>query len=160
MERENYPELSLGPFITIQDPFELNVNVGKVLRMNVLAEQMKHSLKHAYELCQRFQGGEFAKLLVALFTDVQKCPKPTKESKAAAKKPTPTAGVQPAGGGGAVANGTVVEKQQQPGPSSSTNSSSGSSSTSNSNGTASSSSTAGPPAGVSPIQLGAREGHP
>uniref|UniRef100_A0A182X4P2 Uncharacterized protein n=1 Tax=Anopheles quadriannulatus TaxID=34691 RepID=A0A182X4P2_ANOQN len=148
VERENYPELSLGPFITIQDPFELNVNVGKVLRMNVLAEQMKHSLKHAYELCQRFQGGEFAKLLVALFTDVQKCPKPAKESKAAAKKPTPTAGVKPAGGDTVVANGTVVEKQQQPGPSSSTNSSSGSSSTSNSNGTASSSSTAAPPAGV------------
>uniref|UniRef100_A0A182JYZ1 Uncharacterized protein n=1 Tax=Anopheles christyi TaxID=43041 RepID=A0A182JYZ1_9DIPT len=114
IEREDYPTFVSGPFISIQDPFELNVNVGKVLRTNVLLEQMKLSFKHAYELCQRFQSAEFSKLLVALFTDVQQCPKPVKESK---KAPIPsTSGVKP----GATIDGTVVAKQQTE-PSSSPN---------------------------------------
>uniref|UniRef100_A0A182PMH1 Uncharacterized protein n=1 Tax=Anopheles epiroticus TaxID=199890 RepID=A0A182PMH1_9DIPT len=105
VEREDYPEFVAGPCISIQDPFELNVNVGKVLRMNVLMEQMKLSFKHAYGVCQRLQGGDFSKLLAALLTDVQKLPKQPKEPKTA---PQPsTSGTKP------TANGTVAPQQQK-----------------------------------------------
>uniref|UniRef100_A0A9I3EI42 PAP-associated domain-containing protein n=1 Tax=Anopheles dirus TaxID=7168 RepID=A0A9I3EI42_9DIPT len=104
VEREDYPALATGPCISIQDPFELNVNVGKVLRTNALLEQMKYSFTHAYAVCQRFQGKEFAKLLIALFTEVERFPKQPKQPPA---KPAGTAAA-------AKPNGTV---DPQPGPS-------------------------------------------
>uniref|UniRef100_A0A182SYS1 Uncharacterized protein n=1 Tax=Anopheles maculatus TaxID=74869 RepID=A0A182SYS1_9DIPT len=112
VEREDYPEFVSGPCISIQDPFELNVNVGKVLRTNFLMEQIKLSLKHAYDLCQRFQGKEFSKLLIALFTDVQRCAKPTKEKK---DPNVPAPSTSAASTAGKPINGTVTG--QQPGPS-------------------------------------------
>uniref|UniRef100_A0A182Y2E9 Uncharacterized protein n=1 Tax=Anopheles stephensi TaxID=30069 RepID=A0A182Y2E9_ANOST len=112
-EREDYPEFVSGPCISIQDPFELNVNVGKVLRMNFLLDQMKLSLKHAHDVCQRFQGKEFSKLLIALFTDVQRCAKKQKE-KQEPNGPAPPSTSAGAASGKAI-NGSVAAPQ--PGPS-------------------------------------------
>uniref|UniRef100_A0A182QLN2 Uncharacterized protein n=1 Tax=Anopheles farauti TaxID=69004 RepID=A0A182QLN2_9DIPT len=121
VEREDYPPLVTGPCITIQDPFELNVNVGKVLRTNALFAQMKHSFSHAYGVCQRFQGKEFSKLLVALFTEVErkhhKLPA-TKQAETvaavAAAKAAATTAAKPAASAADKPNDTV---EQQPGPS-------------------------------------------
>ncbi|XP_053663613.1 uncharacterized protein LOC128712765 [Anopheles marshallii] len=112
VEREDYPEFVSGPCVSIQDPFELNVNVGKVLRMGALLDQMKLSLKHAYDLCQRLQSKEFSKLLIALFTDVQRCPKKVKETKNP-NAPTPSTSSS-ASPSSTTINGTVAP---QPGPS-------------------------------------------
>ncbi|XP_053674543.1 uncharacterized protein LOC128724846 [Anopheles nili] len=111
VEREGYPEFNGGPHISIQDPFELNLNIGKVLRMNMLLQQMKLSLKHAYDLCLRFQGKEFSKLLIALFTDVERCAKKPNNP------PQPVPSTSTAKPNNTVVNGTA----EQPSTSSTTN---------------------------------------
>ncbi|XP_052861930.1 uncharacterized protein LOC128268764 [Anopheles cruzii] len=70
-EREDYPEIVNGPWITIQDPFELNLNVAKVMSVGKAFEQLRVSLRHAAEVCYFLRDASMAKLLEALFTDTK-----------------------------------------------------------------------------------------
>ncbi|XP_058178336.1 terminal uridylyltransferase Tailor-like [Anopheles ziemanni] len=81
VEREDYPEISCGPFVTIQDPFELNLNVGKLMRMKRLYEQLSLSFRHAYAMCLAQQYNTFSKLLISLYTDTKRHQKPKRKTK-------------------------------------------------------------------------------
>ncbi|XP_035786707.1 uncharacterized protein LOC118463887 [Anopheles albimanus] len=78
-EVEGYTPLLTGPWITIQDPFELNLNVARVMITDKRFEQLRLSLKHGYDVCTKHRESSFAKLLEALFTDTKlyKKAKPT-----------------------------------------------------------------------------------
>ncbi|XP_049544512.1 uncharacterized protein LOC125956547 [Anopheles darlingi] len=82
-EVDGYTPLMTGPWITIQDPFELNLNVARVMVTDKRFEQFRLSLQHGYDVCTKHREASFAKLLEALFTD-------TKQYTKAKPKPKPT----------------------------------------------------------------------
>uniref|UniRef100_A0AAG5D6P7 PAP-associated domain-containing protein n=1 Tax=Anopheles atroparvus TaxID=41427 RepID=A0AAG5D6P7_ANOAO len=117
IEREDYPEFIGGPFISIQDPFELNVNVGKVLRTKMLYEQLTLSFRHAYALCLQYQEKPLSELLIALFTDTQRYQKPKAGKTTPTKNGNATATAMPSDAGATV-NGTSSDSSAQPSTSS------------------------------------------
>ncbi|XP_050095384.1 speckle targeted PIP5K1A-regulated poly(A) polymerase [Anopheles aquasalis] len=81
-EVDGYTPLMTGPWITIQDPFELNLNVARVMITDKRFEQLRLSLQHGYDVCTRHRESSFAKLLEALFTDTKLYTKAKPSSKA------------------------------------------------------------------------------
>ncbi|XP_058053709.1 uncharacterized protein LOC131205574 [Anopheles bellator] len=90
-EREDYPELVNGPWITIQDPFELNLNVAKVMSVGKVFEQLRVSLRHAAEVCYYRRDDSLAKLLEALFTDTKQYMKAKPVGKESKEEPAKNA---------------------------------------------------------------------
>ncbi|XP_053684892.1 uncharacterized protein LOC128734631 [Sabethes cyaneus] len=70
VEHQDYPPFNFGTMLSIQDPFELNLNIGGVCNSAAHFEQFKLSFQKAYEVCCENQETSFSKLLAKLFTDV------------------------------------------------------------------------------------------
>ncbi|XP_055620964.1 uncharacterized protein LOC129765112 [Toxorhynchites rutilus septentrionalis] len=97
VEHQKYPPFNFGTMLSIQDPFELNLNIGGVCNSVAHFEQFKLSFKVAYEVLCATNSEPFSKVLETLFTQVKRYQKP-------AKSPVPNA----------VNNGTkAVEKTAQ-----------------------------------------------
>lgn len=80
-EQQNYPLFNYGTLISIQDPFELNMNIGGVCSSVAYFEQLKVSFKAAHEACLQSAMDPFAKVLEAVFT------KTVRHTKASTQKP-------------------------------------------------------------------------
>ncbi|XP_058458617.1 uncharacterized protein LOC131435102 isoform X2 [Malaya genurostris] len=76
VEHQDYPPFNFGTMISIQDPFELNLNIGGVCNSAAHFEQFKLSFKTAYEVCSSMNSEPFNKLLEGLFTNVKRYQKP------------------------------------------------------------------------------------
>lgn len=72
VEHQDYPPFNFGTMLSIQDPFELNLNIGGVCNSVVHFEQFKLSFRKAYEVCCEAQNEPLNKLLEKLFTDVKR----------------------------------------------------------------------------------------
>ncbi|XP_055606178.1 poly(A) RNA polymerase GLD2 [Uranotaenia lowii] len=68
---DNNP-FNFGTLISIQDPFELNNNIGGVCNSVVHFEQFKLSFKTALAVCSKPNNVPFNKLLEALFTETKR----------------------------------------------------------------------------------------
>lgn len=77
-EQQQFPAFNYGTLIHIQDPFELNLNVGGVLNSVQHFEQFKLSFKTAYEVCVANAKETFAKTLEEVFTQTKRYSKPPK----------------------------------------------------------------------------------
>lgn len=80
VEHHSYPEFNYGTQISIQDPFELNMNIGGVCNSAAHFEQFKLSFKTAYEVMTETNSEPFAKVLESLFTKTKRYQKPTKSA--------------------------------------------------------------------------------
>lgn len=72
VEHQNYPEFNFGTQVSIQDPFELNMNIGGVCNSAAHFEQFKLSFKTAYEVMCETNSEPFNKVLEALFTKTKR----------------------------------------------------------------------------------------
>lgn len=79
VEHQNFPTFNFGAMLSIQDPFELNINIGGVCNSAAHFEQFKLSFKAAYEACNSSNGEQFAKVLENVFTKVKRYQKSTKQ---------------------------------------------------------------------------------
>ncbi|XP_039444416.1 uncharacterized protein LOC120424383 [Culex pipiens pallens] len=77
-EQQQFPQFNYGTLLHIQDPFELNMNVGGVLNSAQHFEQFKLSFKTAHEVCLATIQEPFAKVLEEVFTKTKKFSKPPK----------------------------------------------------------------------------------
>lgn len=77
-EQQEFPQFNYGTLLHIQDPFELNLNVGGVLNSAQHFEQFKLSFKTAYEVCCTTTAEPFAKVLDEVFTKTKRYNKPPK----------------------------------------------------------------------------------
>ncbi|KAL1380406.1 hypothetical protein pipiens_014224 [Culex pipiens pipiens] len=77
-EQQQFPQFNYGTLLHIQDPFELNMNVGGVLNSAQHFEQFKLSFKTAHEVCLATIQEPFAKVLDEVFTKTKKFSKPPK----------------------------------------------------------------------------------
>ncbi|XP_058829022.1 uncharacterized protein LOC131688634 [Topomyia yanbarensis] len=75
---QNYPKFNFGTMISIQDPFELNLNIGGVCNSTAHFQQFKLSFKQAHEVCCATSTEPFNKMLESLFTNVKRYQKPGK----------------------------------------------------------------------------------
>lgn len=80
IELHSYPEFNYGTQISIQDPFELNMNIGGVCSSAAHFEQFKLSFKTAYEAMTETNSEPFSKVLETLFTKTKRYLKPTKSA--------------------------------------------------------------------------------
>ncbi|XP_055531327.1 uncharacterized protein LOC129722116 [Wyeomyia smithii] len=72
VEHQDYPPFNFGTMLSIQDPFELNLNIGGVCNSVAHFEQFKLSFAKAYEVCSEAQNEPLNKLLEKLFTNVKR----------------------------------------------------------------------------------------
>lgn len=97
VEHQNYAAFNFGTMISIQDPFELNLNIGGVCNSLAHFEQFKLSFKTAHEALCNAKSEPFNKVLEALFTKVKRYQKPTKgPAQAVLKNGTVQMGVEQA----------------------------------------------------------------
>ncbi|EAT48220.1 AAEL000750-PA [Aedes aegypti] len=82
VEHQNFPEFNYGTQISIQDPFELNMNIGGVLNSAAHFEQFKLSFKTAHEVMCETNSEPFNKVLESLFTKTKRYQKLTKNAAA------------------------------------------------------------------------------
>ncbi|XP_019536486.3 terminal uridylyltransferase Tailor [Aedes albopictus] len=80
VEHQNYPEFNYGTQISIQDPFELNMNIGGVCNSAAHFEQIKLSFKTAHEVMCANNSEPFSKVLENLFTKTKRYQKQTKNA--------------------------------------------------------------------------------
>ncbi|XP_062540428.1 uncharacterized protein LOC134208668 [Armigeres subalbatus] len=80
VEHHSYPEFNFGTQISIQDPFELNMNIGGVCNSAAHFEQFKLSFKTAHKVMTETNTEPFAKVLESLFTKTKRYQKQTKSS--------------------------------------------------------------------------------
>lgn len=98
VEHQNYPPFNFGTMISIQDPFELNLNIGGVCNWPAHFEQFKLSFKTAHEVCCASNAEPFSKVLENVFTQTKRYQEKPKSGSGTAKNPQMS---------GASKNGTI-----------------------------------------------------